>query len=56
MYKNGCSPLLVIELSPLNELYKGKACALNNTYTFCDILTILGIHTYQVETMCRVQE
>ena len=56
MYKNGCSPLLVIELSPLNELYKGKACALNNTSTFCDILTILGIHTYQVKTMCRVQE
>ena len=31
---------LPFELSPLNELYRGKACALDNTHTFWDILMI----------------
>ena len=31
------------ELFPLNELYRGKACALKNSYTLGDILMILSI-------------
>ena len=34
----------------------GKACALNNSYTLCDILMIFGINVYQVKAVCCVQE
>ena len=43
------------ELSPLNELYRGKlVCSI--PYTLGDILMIFGIHVYQVMTVCHVHE
>ena len=39
------SPFDHFELSPLNELHRGKICELNNSYTLCDLM-IFGIHVY----------
>ena len=44
------------ELFPLNELYRGKACALKNSYTLGDILMIFSIHVYHVKMVCHMQE
>ena len=52
-FKNGCSPLLPIEVSPLNNLKRGNLCA-QNSYPL-DTLMIFGVHIYQVK-ICDMQE
>ena len=57
MCNKGCSPLLALELSPFNVLYRGTLVRSITLVPF-EMLMIFGIHVYRVktETVCHMQE